>query len=54
MDALIEAIESTVNMLRGMTLDPAIPQHAKSAMWGKISELEMLVELATKTKASGR
>ena len=49
METLIEIMESTANMLRGMTLDPAIPQHAKSAMWGKISELEMAVELANKS-----
>ena len=33
-----------------MTLDPAIPQHAKSAMWGKISELEMAVEQVNNPK----
>ncbi|WP_191965708.1 hypothetical protein [Oryzomonas sagensis] len=37
-------LESTANMLRGMTLDPAIPQHAKSAMSEKIRLLEEMVE----------
>lgn len=49
METLLEIMESTANMLRGMTLDPVIPEHAKPAMWGKISELEMAVELANKT-----
>jgi uncharacterized protein (UPF0147 family) len=44
--ALLEIMESTANMLRGMTLDPAIPAHAKTAMFGKIQELEHAVALA--------
>jgi hypothetical protein len=45
-EALLEIMESTANMLRGMTLDPAIPIFAKSAMKSKIIELELAVELA--------
>ena len=41
---LLDVIEETANMLRGMTLDPAIPKHAKEAMWNKIADLEKLVE----------
>lgn len=37
-------MESTANMLRGMTLDPAIPAHAKDAMRDRIAELEAVVE----------
>lgn len=40
----IELLESTANMLRGMTLDPAIPRHAKEALHSKIAELEKCVE----------
>ena len=46
LDALLEIMESTANMLRGMTLDPAIPLHAKAAMRAKFTELEMAVELS--------
>ena len=35
-----EQIESVANMLRGMTMDPAIPAHAKEAMRAKIEQLE--------------
>ena len=39
-DDLYELLEGAANMLRGMTLDPAIPPHAKDAMREKIQELE--------------
>lgn len=39
-EALYELLDSTANMLRGMTLDPAIPQHAKAPMHVKIVEIE--------------
>ena len=38
-------IEGTANMLRGMTLDPSIPFHAKSAMQEKIQKLEAAAEI---------
>jgi hypothetical protein len=31
-EELLLAIESAANMLRGMTMDPAIPAHAKEAL----------------------
>jgi uncharacterized protein (UPF0147 family) len=43
-DDIYALIEETANMLRGMTLDPAIPQHAKSAMWEQIQTLEKALE----------
>ena len=43
-DEIYELIEGAANMMRGMTLDPAIPQHAKGAMWEKIQELEKALE----------
>lgn len=40
----LELMEETANMLRGMTLDHAIPAHAKKAMQARIAELEDAVE----------
>ncbi len=40
MEDSVQLMESTANMLRGMTLDPAIPAHAKDVMRSKIIELE--------------
>jgi uncharacterized protein (UPF0147 family) len=40
LQAAIELMESTANMLRGMTMDPAIPAHAKEAMRSRIANLE--------------
>ena len=44
MEELLQLMESTANMLRGMMMDPAIPEHAKGAMWSQIAELEAAVE----------
>lgn len=44
LDELLDLAENTANMLRGMTLDPAIPQHAKDVMLDRIRELETAVE----------
>lgn len=41
-----ELVENTANMLRGMTLDPAIPEHAKTAMLYKVNELEAALSVA--------
>ena len=41
---LLALAESTANMLRGMTMDPAIPAHAKEAMRLKTTDLENAVE----------
>jgi len=43
-DEIYALIDETANMLRGMTLDPALPQHAKSAMWARIQTLEEALE----------
>ena len=37
-------LESTANMLRGMTMDPVIPAHAKDAMRHRIAQLELAVK----------
>ena len=39
-------LEETANMLRGMTLDPAIPLHAKDAMRARITKLETAIAKA--------
>lgn len=44
MEELLQLMENTANMLRGMTMDPAIPAHAKDAMRRQIAELEAAVE----------
>ena len=44
MDELLQLLASTANMLRGMTMDPAIPEHAKAAMRTQIAELDAAVE----------
>lgn len=43
-ETLLQLIDSTACLLRGMTLDPAIPKHAKEVMWLRIAELEKAVE----------
>lgn len=40
----LQLMESTANLLRGMTLDPAIPAHAKEVMRDRIAEIEAAVE----------
>ena len=44
MEELLQLMENTANMLRGMTMDPAIPEHAKGAMRTTIADLEAAVE----------
>lgn len=44
MEDLLQLLESTAYMLRGMTLDPSIPEHAKEAMRHRIELLEGTVE----------
>jgi hypothetical protein len=43
-DEIYQLIDDTACMLRGMTLDPAIPQHAKGVMQAKIQTLEEVLE----------
>ena len=43
-DEIYQLIDDTANMLRGMTLDPAIPQHTKGVMHRKIQVLEETLE----------
>ena len=39
-EEIYDIINSTALMLRGMTFDPGIAQHAKEVMQAKIQELE--------------
>lgn len=39
-----EELESVANMLRGMTLDPAILEHAKEAMRHRYERIEAFLE----------
>ncbi len=39
-DSAIGLLEDTANFLRGMRLDPAIPQHAKEAIDSRLSKLD--------------
>lgn len=43
-DELYELIDDTACMLRGMTLDPSIPDHAKEAMTRKVDLLEQALD----------
>jgi len=47
-DELIEVLsaklEGAANMMRGMCLDPSIPDHAKSAMRSKIRDIDDYIE----------
>ena len=44
LEKCVSLMEDTANMLRGMTMDPAIPEHAKEAMRSRSAELEAMVE----------
>ena len=46
-EEIYKLIDDTANMLRGMTMDPAIPSHAKSAMQSRIQQLEEQLEKLT-------
>ena len=45
-ERLIELLESTANMMRGMTLDPAIPPHAKEALRHRVATLDAAIDAA--------
>lgn len=44
MEELLQLLEDTANMLRGMTMDPVIPAHVKEVMQSRIAALEGAVE----------
>lgn len=43
---MIELMESTANMMRGMCMDPRIPQDTKEALWSRVRQLDAAVESA--------
>lgn len=43
---MIELMEETANMLRGMCMDPRIPQDAKEALWSRVGKLDSAVAVA--------
>lgn len=45
-EEILSVLEATANMLRGMTLDPAIPTHAKEAMKVRIAILDRVTDAA--------
>lgn len=44
MEELLEMLEGTANLLRGMAMDTAIPGHAKTAMRERAALIDQLVE----------
>jgi hypothetical protein len=42
----IELLDSTANMMRGMCMDPRIPQDTKEAMWSRVRKLDAATEAA--------
>lgn len=43
-EELIEMLESTANLMRGMQFDPSIPSHAKDALRNRYEKIEELLE----------
>ena len=46
-ERMTDALNRVSLMLRGMTMDPAIPAHAKEAMMDRVVEIESLLEDAS-------
>jgi hypothetical protein len=47
----IELLESTANMMRGMCMDPRIPQDTKEAMRSRVRKLDAATEAALDDEA---
>ena len=43
---MTELMEETANMLRGMCMDPRIPQDTKEALWSRVRKLDAATEAA--------
>lgn len=48
---MIELMEETANMLRGMCMDPRIPHDTKQALWLRVSKLEAATQAALDDEA---
>ena len=44
-DDIYKLLDTVANTLRGITLDPAIPEHAKSVMQTQILKIDEALEL---------
>jgi len=42
-DELVEALEGAANFMRGMKLDPSLPQHVKEALDSKINDIDEII-----------
>lgn len=49
---MIELMEETANMLRGMCMDPRIPQDTKEALWSRVRKIDAATEAALGTEES--
>lgn len=47
---MIELTEETANMLRGMCMDPRIPQDTKEALWSRVHRLDAAVAAALESE----
>lgn len=47
---MIELIEKAAKLLRGVCMDPRIPQDTKQALWSRVRELDAAVVAATELK----
>lgn len=43
---MIELMEETANMLRGVCMDPRVPQDTKEALWSRVRKLDAATEAA--------
>ena len=43
-DEIYQLLDDTANMMRGMTMDPAVPRHAKEGMGVRIQTIEEALE----------
>lgn len=43
-DKLLQMVESTANLLRGMTMDPAVPKRVRDVLNDRIDRMDALAE----------
>lgn len=43
-EQFIELVEQTANMLRGICMDPRIPQDTKEVLWSRVRQLDSATE----------
>ena len=48
---MIELMEETANMLRGVCMDPRVPQDTKEALWSRVRKLDAATEAALDDEA---